>query len=410
MKKRLIFWSALVVLALAIMFVGMESSVTAQDEVTPQTATPQPSPTGNGGKAKWTVTSDELVSNYPKGFNVKIAASSSAGKITDATVFWEPAPGYVNRIPGKMNDDGSFTAEWLPTSSAMPAWVGINYWWDLIDEAGNNFQTTRIQSEYADHTRKWNHVESLDINMYIEDGLPESVGPDTIEAMKTQRPLYYRSWGFLLDYKPRAIIYKNFDSFAEWNPDFKPSGPTVVLGTTRAEWGATVQVYYQPARAQGYNFVSWVVVPHEVGHLYQQAAGGFVQGLDWFIEGDAGYFELKEVPSCVDKSKQMAADGSLPSLQGEGPGIRGSDISGYDVGCAFFYWLTDTYGPDAHYKLWSQISKGTSRLDALQSVTGLSFADMDTAFRKWLGMANPVAEPPLEFPTLEFPPTRAPKP
>ena len=35
----------------------------------------------------------------------------------------------------------------------------------------------------------------------------------------------------------------------------------------------------------------------------------------------------------------------------------------------------------------------------------MSFVDMETAFRTWLGATNPVAATPFPTPTLFFPPT-----
>ena len=60
---------------------------------------------------------------------------------------------------------------------------------------------------------------------------------------------------------------------------------------------------------------------------------------DWFIEGDATYFQVNQFPGqgCVTIARQMAASGTLASLQGDGPSIRGSNaLEGYRIGCAFF--------------------------------------------------------------------------
>jgi hypothetical protein len=105
---------------------------------------------------------------------------------------------------------------------------------------------------------------------------------------------------------------------------------------------------------------------------------------------------------------ELARDNKLPTLQGEGPGYA-SYRDAYDIGYAFWKWLEETYGEDAHWQVWKLIAEGESATRALEVVTGKNFVDMETAFRSWLGMENPVAPTPLVLPTLKFPATRAPK-
>ncbi|MEP7284176.1 MAG: hypothetical protein ABI947_00245 [Chloroflexota bacterium] len=406
--RRVWLWTMLAAVALATLFVSMGGTATAQGDVTPQTATPQPSPTNNGGSAQWTINAMTYQSNYPKGMAFALDVSSSGGKIVEAGVIWSHSPGYIKRAPGTIDSSGKISASWDASADPVPPWVGVEYWWTLKDAAGNIYETPHKYNEYADKGNKWKRLESEDVIIFWQDGIPDNVGPLTVQAMKEQRPFYYQNWGKLLNYKPRAMIFRDRNSFAEWNPDLKPipGALTFTAGRTDSHWGATVQVYLDYL---GTSDTAYTLVLHEVGHLYQSASGGGSQGVDWFLEGDATYFELKESPNCVERSKQRAQAGEFPSLQGDGPSIRGNDaLEGYDIGCAFFNWLAQTYGPDAHRMLWQTLAKGVARADALEQITGLTFVDMDTAFRKWIGVENAVAPTPIELPTSEFPPTRDP--
>ncbi len=410
MRIRVTLWLSFVVLVLAVLVVGMNWPVAAQGgDIAPKTATPQPSPTNNGGSAKWTVNAMTFQSDYPKGFEFHLDVTSSGGKIVEAGVIWQHTPYVSRRARGKIDSDGKISAVWNATTDAVPQWVGVTYWWTLKDEAGNIFETPHQYDEYADNLRKWHRAESEDLIIFWQDGVPNEVGQMAIDAMKKQRPFYYQNWGKLLDYRPRAIIYANYDAF-EWNPDFQVHSPngTHLGGQTSANWGGTAQLY----EAQfGVEDVAYGTITHEVGHLYQFASGSALSSNSacWFIEGDATYFESYQMYNYLGRVKQMAASNNLPSLQDGGPSCTGDNArDAYDIGYSFFKWLATTYGPDAHRKVWDLLSQGKSLGDALQTVTGKDFVAMETDFRAWLGMKNP--EPPTPIPTEEllFPPSPTP--
>jgi hypothetical protein len=408
MRKSVLVWSLVTTVALAILGFGMVYSPASAVQVTPVTATPQPSPTNNGGSAKWTVTTNTMTSHYPTGFDFALEAKSSAGKIVDAHLTWVQAPGFISRRPGIFDPSGKITATRDTSGNeVLPPWVGVTWVWDLTDEAGNIFQTPPIYDEYKDDSRVWHREESEDVIVFWQDGVPDEMGQEVIKAMAERRQFYYDNWGSLLNYKPRAVIFATREDFASWDSGLSTSsGGVFVAGRLVPAAGITAQVY----TGQGASYTANAIVLHEVAHLYQSFTGASTQGVDWFIEGNADYFGRDSQRNCIDESKAMAESGNLPSLQGEGPSIRGANaLEGYFIGCAFFHWLADTYGEESHIKLWKLIGAGKARVDALKEVTGLSFIDMETAFRKWLGAPNAVAPPLVELPTLSFPPTRAPK-
>jgi hypothetical protein len=405
MRTRLVLWTSLIASAAAIFLIGMSLSASAQGDITPQTATPLPSPTDNGDSAQWKIASMTFQSQYPKGFTFALDISSTGGKIVEAGVIWQHNPvGPRRRAQGKIDPSGKITATWTATAGdSVPQWVGVNYWWTLKDAAGNSYETPHKYDEYADNTRKWNRAESDDVIVFWQDGLPANLGQAVIDAMRANRPIYYRAWGKLLNYRPRVIVYADDKPFTEWNPGVNVAvGGVRTVGQTSQSWGGTVQLYTGRGGPQG---LASGTVLHEVGHLYQYANGG-ASNECWFIEGDATYFEVYQEYDYLARVQEMAASGDLPTLQNGGPSCRGGNArDAYDIGYAFFKWLEETYGPGAHLNVWTQIGNGKPLRQALQTVTGLDFVAMETKFRAWLGMANP--EPPTAMPTLSFtfPPT-----
>lgn len=397
-----VFASFLMLFGLMLLLGTMSGPAYAQDELVPKTATPRPIPKNNGGKAKWAIKKSVFKSNYPNGFEFSVEASSTGGKIIGASAVWQHSPSMGRRAPGKINPSGKISAVW--EGSDLPQWVGLNYRWQFEDEAGNQFETLPIYAEYEDNTRLWHRAESEDAIVHWQDGVPDAVGPLVIEAMSKNRTTYYQNWGKLLNYRPVVIIYADFESWSEWSPGAGTTAPGGVrtVGQTSASWGGTVQVYLPRGGPEG---LAYGTVLHEVGHLYQFFNGG-AAGDCWFFEGDATYFEVSQSYDYLAAVQDMANDGSLPTLQNGGPSCRGSNArEAYDIGYAFFKYLAEVYGPQAHRELWALIGRGKTSKQAMEEITQMGFVEMETDFRTWLGMQDP--EAPTPMPTMEFtfPPT-----
>jgi hypothetical protein len=366
--------------------------------------------------ATWAVASSSFKSNYPKGFSFTVEATSSAGKIVAAQVLWRHAPAASRlRLSGAVNETGTgATADWIPgPSNGVPQWVGVEYWWSLVDEAGNAFESEHQFADYTDDSRVWHQAESEDIKVFWEDGVPDAIGQMALDAMLAARPVYEKNWEKPLGYVSRAILFNNYETWNEWSPGagvVASSGgsSTVVAGRTSDSWGATVQIF-NPFKRDDLETemkeLTYSTLVHEVAHLYQFANGG-TRGDFWFFEGNATFHELVGLDFILNRVRNLAASGTLPSLQGGGPSARGAFArDAYDVGGAFFIWLEETYGPDAHKLLWSMIGSGRPWKNALEMITQMNFVDMETAFRTWLGAIDPVAPTPLPDIPLVFPPT-----
>ncbi|MBX3062108.1 MAG: hypothetical protein KF726_03980 [Anaerolineae bacterium] len=390
------------IIALAAFSSSLQFSASAQEGISPQTSTPQPPPEGNGGSATWTVEDVIFNSEYPNGGKFNIKASSSAGNIVSAAVVYMHNPSSKQRAFGRFDQESGY---WIAdfSGNGVPQWVAMDYYWQLTDEAGNTYQTDMVNDNYADTRREWNMAESEDIIVYWERTLPEELGQTVIDAMRDRRDFYYNAWGKLLSYRPRAILF-NGDQPAvinEWaqGTTTQAQGSTSYLGgfTTRG-YGAFVGFYYA-SRGMTDNRFAYGTVLHEVGHLYQFENGGFGGAANvWFSEGDAEYnsADRSGLRRALQDAQDLAASGDLPPLSEIGSVGR----MAYDVGYSFFAWFTEKYGEGAHLELMQLIGRGTGVIKSLERYTGMSFVEIETEFRTWLGAPN--AAPPTIAPTPTF--------
>jgi hypothetical protein len=354
--------------------------------------TAQANPAASG--VQWTAVDLLFQSQYPNGFRFSANISSSAGKIASGRVIWSHAPGTQRSRPFETDQQtGLLTAEWVPgPGESTPPWVGVTYFWDVTDEAGNTFQTEPLYTEYEDTSRDWRRSESEDVIVFSQ-GLPAEVNDLTIEAMVIQREKFRAAWGGLLPYKPRAILFGDRAVWDEWQIGLNN---TRVIGTTRPEWGATVQI---TSRGDVFG-MAYNTVPHEIAHLYQDEVAGLAT-VSWFIEGNATFFEAEEPVYYEEMVRGLAASGQLPALlQGTGPGVRGPYTNvGYAIGYTFWKWWVENYGLEGHYQLMKLVGSGITRTQAIEQVSGLTIEEVESRWRVWLGAS---AVPPTLVPTPTF--------
>ncbi len=379
---------------LACSSVALLLSLTVGGSLALEALAQEDSPPGNQATVVWTVGELTFESRYPQGFVFTAQISSSAGPIVRGRVVWSHAPGTQKSRPVEVDPvTGRLIATWEPgPGESAPPWLGLTYVWSVGDAAGNSFETEPRYVEYADNSRRWLRSESQDIIVFSQ-GLPAEVNELTLAAMAEQRETYRAAWGDLLPYKPRAILFGDWDAWNEWQGGV--SSPNYA-GLTRSEWGGTVQ----RGSASDPRQLAYGTVLHEVAHLYQDAFTIMPAG-SWFTEGNATFFELERYYDYEGAVRALAAAGQLPALlQGPGPGVSGRNARrGYDIGYTFWKWLVDNYGLEGHRALVTLIDRGVRRNDAIEQVTGLSLAEVEQRWRVWLG-ASPI--PPTLIPTPPF--------
>ncbi len=359
-------------------------------------------------------------SEYPLGMSWTLEASSSAGPITRATLYFNFDTPLTGRVQADMvNPDGLISATLARhEAGGLIPWLVVNYTWRLTDSEGNSIEVDGPPAVYSDHSREWMHAENDLVRVYWF-GLPEWVGDEALDAVEQARERWALGFpGVVFESRPLVVIYPDLDSFLEWRGEAGAESIRFV-GTLREEWNGTVQrVPDQPRLdrecgglnlAEDYDHVVRALarstVVHELTHFHQYQMNSAI-GPTWWVEGQATFFEDTVRPyDPLERVRTLVSLNALPSLAyGDtlsGAGTLGPDNCthvAYDVGSAFLDFLRDHYGGyAAHGEITRLVSQNVGIYEAIEQVTGKSFAELEAEWRTLLGAG--LAPTPVPTPT-----------
>ncbi len=358
------------------------------------TLTPTPNPTATAAAAFFTVEQAEMVSQYPRGVEYVLKISSSAGEIERAQVtFW------TNEGTPTRN-----SLEWDPDRKAfvyfdrmfMPPWFEIHYRFRAADSAGNIYETAEQVAEYADHTRQWMRRENDEI-IVLMFGARESLIDELFTSASQAIDRLEDAFGFTLDYRPYVVVMPDQASFQEW----QEYPEEYLAGQTYSALGYTIQTLQW-----GEQDLIYTTVPHELTHIFQGFIAEATDIPNWFIEGNATYFEPVQQYDYEARVRAIATSPDFPTLQAdislEFPGPDGRNRLAYDVGYTFMKYWIETYGIESHRIFW-QAQVTMNFRDAMAFATGRSFTDLENEWRAYIGAPGPA---PTLIPTptlLPFP-------
>lgn len=371
--------------------------------------------------AEWTITEDVFESNYPVGFTVRVKAASSGGEIVRARLIWHRPSQRTNQTLTVYAEEGTIdpatgavTASWVSDARKMvPPWVVLKYHWEFRDEAGNVYETEPVLAEYEDPTRAWTRSESDDAIVFTSD-LEGNIEDLVLDAMAQRHDTYVAVWGDTLPYKPRIILFGDYEAWLEWRTaDHNVSDTSVVVGQTFDEWGAIVQVLFGNDQGDAAQELAYGTVVHEVEHLYQNeflAGRKLFDTPGWFFEGDATFFEMLQSYDYEERVRNMARNNDLPPLLvgvADGPSVSGdTPRDGYDIGYTFFVWMQTLRGDlSVHYDVMVLLGQNVPFFEALETATGMSKTEIERSWRTWLGATTdaptliPTWTPPAFLPS-----------
>lgn len=358
----------------------------------------------------FTVSETTVTSNYPRGMEFRVAATSDNGQVVDALLLIRLISGSNVRFQATFDEE---TEEWVArpwdTGAGQPAWTAFDFYWRIRDESGAFVETDVAATDYWDPTREWWRMESQDIILYwfgFEEVEPDYVAENAAYAMAATEPRRVAGFGGPLSYKPIGVIYPTRDTLAEIFGSGQSNSNAA--GWTSSDLGMTIQhismptddwferqsecIYLTPReeRTEQWRAERTVfgTVPHEVAHLYQYDKGVSL-GPNWWIEGQADYFTY-QAGDYDSRIRHLSSLQDIDNLQGNISAFTfeadGCYALAYDLGVSFINWLLTNYGGlEAHAQIVELLGRNVVLADAVEQVTGKPFIELQNEWRAYLG-------------------------
>nr|MBA3534774.1 hypothetical protein [Ardenticatenales bacterium] len=246
-----------------------------------------------------------LLPELPRRLHFTLDASTSAGDLTEARLFFRPT-GSSSRISEPVQFDPAPTValehEWQMQLNGMPPGAEIEYIWRLKDSSGNEFETESQTIIALDPRYDWQLIEDEELAIAWYDG-DEAWGQAMFETGKEAMAQLEESLGSDITHQIRLVAYASGDDF---RGAFPPQQDWIG-GQAFPDLGVTVQII-------GAGEEGWMttVLFHELSHLvfHQAMEGALANAPSWLDEGLAMYNEPDSRGS-ADQIQAAAEDNEL---------------------------------------------------------------------------------------------------
>ena len=355
--------------------------------------------------------SDQSFENhFPDELVFRVDVSSSVGEIVSAKFVYTFESYYSSASYSKevveMEPNTELSLEHMldTRNRTTPPMMEITYYWDVVDEEGNHYESEPITIRYEDTRYDWSVLSNEDVSVLWHDR-PASFGKAVFEIAKKsilhQRKLFKTD----LDYPIYIVIQNDFDEFAAWHS----VAYDWVGGESFGNYGITAQIVRDTSYQE-----SWLndVVPHEISHLYfaQLTHNPTVVVPTWVNEGVAQYNEFSSSPWVFNNVRKAAKEGKIIPLsdleRGFGAHNEERVYLAYDEALMASTYFVENYGNESLRILLALYKDGQNTADAFQSSIGISFADFEQEWFTSIGVPDDYAtNTPWPLPTFMPSPT-----
>lgn len=375
-----------------------------------------PQPVRAAGKMEVTQISTE--SNFRQNFIFRAKAKSTGSKIVSAAVLIrERGITHTARLKVEKFDPAEeIDLEYMMDTRRLttPPWQVMYYQWEIRDEAGEIYTSDEQETEYADNTRKWQHIDGDGVSFYWYDQ-SEAFAKKMLRTAEMGYQHVSAATGYQPPYTIRVVLMNSQADYCTFWAIYECK-----------DWYAantfnTITVQYL---IEGqFDYVQYEVIPHELAHAFLHARlNEHVFGIpNWFNEGQAVNNEVAPIDQYLERVREIAREGKLERLQfmeaqatiTQDQLSRVSDW--YATATSLVAFLYERFGTEVLGKIVDEMSDGKTFEEAFTASTGWTLDEYEIEWRTWLGLTEPpptlLPEPTLQmFPSPTFVPTKTPKP
>lgn len=328
--------------------------------------------------------------NFRDRLTFDLKAESTTGDIAEVYLLYQvvgqiaTSRNQAQFAPGKIIE-ARFELDQTKPENYMPPGTEMEYWWRIIDAAGNELNTEKQSLLYLDDRHEWQTLENDRLTLYWYEG-DESFGQTLFDRANQALDTLETDMGIRLEKPIKIFIYADYNDLHEAIPATSP------------EWtgGQALPIYGVVMMGVEPDQLKWglLATSHELSHLviHQATSNPYRPYLPrWLDEGIAVYNENPEelvedfrpmFEQAVESNKLL----TLRSLASPFPADPDQANLAYGQSGAVVKFIIDTYGTEAMSKLLNIFAEGALDEDALQQALGVSIDGLDNAFRANLNL------------------------
>jgi hypothetical protein len=360
--------------------------------VRPVAAAPLPPAVSTATTGVARVVAQSARPEFPERITFALTAESDAAEIVEARLFYRPTASEVSNLAAAQVTRGQrieLTHVVDMTARYLPPGLEIEYYWSLIDAAGNRTDTAPQTFLYQDSRYTWRTVTGGQVTIYYYSG-NDDFGRDLLDTTQRTISKLGQRFGVTGDKPIHIVVYGNNRDFSASLP---PNSAEWIGGQAHPDLGLIV-TGIQPGSGAAAEIRR--VLPHEVSHLllYQATENPYGRPAHWLDEGLAVYNQETADTSLQPLLDRAVANGTLlpaRALNSNFPLDPTQARLSYAESLSLVRYLVERYGDAKLGELLRSSKEELSYDEALRRVYGF---DTDGLDREWKASLKYVGDKP----------------
>ena len=358
-----------------------------------------------------TVTEELVESIFPDGVRFHLAATGP-DEIDDIRVYF--------KLLGQKNQSAYRAMEFEPGASIrgeailhsgsrgehIPPGTRVEYSFEIRDTAGRSLRTDDQVYVYLDHNFDWQTKSDGSVTVYYNEEIIEGRAGRILETATETLGHMGPILGVELEHPLHIVAYSDYRDMVHSLPFTSQAtrAGLITQGTAFSEVRSLLVL------ASGTDYLG--TTSHEFTHLLvADATGASASRVPrWLNEGLAEYGNLHPSPDYDSALARAIRDDEVRPLwfQNTFSGTPDEVIVAYGQGKSVVEYLLDNHGEDKMAVLMATLADTLDIDEALQQTYGFTFYDLDTEWRKSVGLEASPPPPTRETRQRLAPPTARP--
>lgn len=314
-------------------------------------------------------------------FHLEVKAQSP---IEQVTLFYQRVgEGVTVKVPISVDPgDIAFTYEWELKPGDVPVGQRIEYEWLIVDDAGDDLNTSPIELEYQDDRFTWKTLEEGDVVLFWYGADKEQaerlLGYATASLTRLQDEM-----GVALDQPAHIYVYQSKSDMSLALPRNSDAYDDRILTLGVVVDDATLLILGSHPDVEGTmaHELSHVVVGLLTDNPYASLPRWLDEGLAMYSEGALPGGNRRALDSAIRRDQLI----SVRSLSGYTGDPSQVDLF-YGEVYSLVEFLLQTYGKEKMGELLTAMREGLYQEDALQRVYGFGLDELDAQWRESIGL------------------------